>query len=560
MHALSHHDVVILLLQLSVLLIFARIFGEISRLLKQPAVIGEIIAGIIIGPSLLGKYFNNTYEYIFNSSQNAFYALNGLSSIGVILLLFVAGMELELSLIIKKGRKAAIISMFGIVVPFIIGFLSGWIFYESVIKFHPENKLVFSLFFGTALSISALPVIAKTLLDLNLLKSNIGSLILASAMVDDLIGWIFFSILLSMFVHETGTEHILFTVTGVLIFVTIALTIGRAFINSLIKYITKYIANASGIIAFSIVLCLLGALFTQSIGIHSIFGAFIIGITVGNSEHFNSEHREVIHQFTAGFFAPLFFVMIGLKINFIDNFNPFLTLFIIFFAFAAKIIGVGIGSRYFAKLNKNESLAIAFGLNARGSMEIILGLLALEAGVINEEIFVAIVIMALLTSITSGPFLNYFVKFLRNRSFIDLLNKNLIYFTNANNKTELLKELCEITANEFKLNEKELYLEVIKREQLISTGLQNGLAIPHAKFAVSAPIITIALSINGIDFDSLDSLPAKVFVFLITPYGENDLQLNLLAEIATKLGSKENIDKLLSLNSLTDIIKFLQTV
>lgn len=560
MHELTHDDVIILLLQLSVLLIFARVFGEISRLIKQPAVIGEIIAGIIIGPSILGKYFSNTYQYIFNSSQNAFYALNGLSSIGVILLLFVAGMELELSLIIKKGRKAAIVSLFGVIVPFIIGFLAGWIFYESIIKFNSENKLVFSLFFGTALSISALPVIAKTLLDLNLLKTNIGSLILASAMVDDLLGWIFFSILLSMFVHKTAAGNILFTVSGVLIFVTIALTVGKVFINILIKYISKYIDNASGIIAFSLVLCLLGSLFTQAIGIHSIFGAFIIGITVGNSEHFNTKYREVIHQFTASFFAPLFFVMIGLKINFIDNFNPFLTLFTIFFAFIAKVVGVGIGGRYFAKLNNNESLAIAFGLNARGTMGIILGLLALEAKVINEEIFVSIVIMSLFTSIISGPFLNYFVKFLRNRSFIDLLNNKLIYFTNAENKPDLLKELCNITANEFKLNEKELYLEVLKREQLISTGLQNGLAIPHAKFAVTTPIVTIAISKKGIDFDSLDSLPSKVFVLLVTPVGENDLQLNLLAEIATKLGNKDNIEKLLSLNNNLEIVKFLQTV
>ncbi|HPN39242.1 MAG TPA: cation:proton antiporter [Melioribacteraceae bacterium] len=557
MVTLNHHEVIILLIQLSVLLIFARVFGELSRLVKQPAVIGEIIAGIVLGPSLLGNYFHNSFEYVFKSSPNAFIALDGISSIGVILLLFVAGMELEIPLIVKKGKAAAIISLFGVVVPFIIGFLSGWFFYESIIKFHPEYKLIFSLFFGTALSISALPVIAKTLLDLNLLKTQIGGLILASAMVDDLIGWIFFSILLSMIVTSSTINTIIFVIISVLVFVAITLTIGRAIINRILPFVVNYISGPGGVIAFSIVICLLGSLFTQSIGIHSIFGAFIVGIAVGNSEHFTNEHREIIHQFTAGFFAPLFFVMIGLKVNFIQNFDPILVLFVIFFAFAAKIIGVGIGSYYFAKLNKYESWAISFGLNARGSMAIILGLIALESGVINQEIFVAIVIMAILTSITSGPFLNYFVKFLRNRSIIDLLDKKLIYFTNVNNKGELLKELCTLAATNLNLNEKELHLEVLRRELLLSTGLQNHLALPHAKFAVTSPSVIIAISKEGIDFDSLDGLPAKVIIFLITPQGENDLQLNLLAEIASKIGKLSSIEKITNLNSPTEIIKTL---
>jgi Kef-type K+ transport system membrane component KefB/mannitol/fructose-specific phosphotransferase system IIA component (Ntr-type) len=560
MVTLNHHEVIILLIQLSILLIFARIFGELSRLAKQPAVIGEIIAGIVIGPSFLGNYFSDTFNYIFKSSQNAFFALDGISSIGVILLLFVAGMELEIPLIVKKGKAAAIISLFGVIIPFIIGFSSGYYFYESVIQFLPEYKLLFSLFFGTALSISALPVIAKTLLDLNLLKTQIGGLILASAMVDDLIGWIFFSILLSMIVTSSGLSQIVLVIISVLVFVAITLTLGRAIINIILSLIVIYISGPSGVIAFSILICLLGSLFTQSIGIHSIFGAFIVGIAVGNSEHFTNEHREIIHQFTAGFFAPLFFVMIGLKVNFIQNFDLFLVLFVVFFAFAAKIIGVGIGSYYFAKLNKYESWAIAFGLNARGSMAIILGLIALDAKVINQEIFVAIVIMAILTSITSGPFLNYFVKFLRNRSFLDLLDKSSVYFTEAENKNDLLKEICNFAANNYNLNEKELHLEVLRREQLLSTGLQNHLAIPHAKFSVSSPYVVIAISKRGIEFDSIDGLPAKVIVFLITPVGENDLQLNLLAEIASKLGKPNVIDKIVSMNTNQEIINLLTKI
>ncbi len=560
MLTLNHHEVTVLLIQLSVLLFFARLFGELSRMLKQPAVIGEILAGVILGPSLLGFIFPNLFNYIFRSSQNSFFALDGISSIGIILLLFVAGMELELSLIIKKGKTAGIISFFGVIFPFLLGFASAWFFYESIIDFDPKFKLIFSLFFGTALSISALPVIAKTLLDLNLLKSQIGSLILAAAMVDDLIGWMLFSVILSMMAGTAAIFNLPTVIISVLIFIILVLTLGRAIIDRIIPVINKYISGPSGIIAFSLVLCLLGSLFTEFIGIHSIFGAFIIGIAVGNSKHFTHESREIIHQFTASFFAPLFFIMIGLKIDFIQNFDLTLVLFVMFFSFAAKIIGVGLGSYYVAKLSKFESLAIAFGLNARGSMAIILGLLGLKAGVINQEMFVALVIMAIVTSITSGPFLNYFVKNIRSLTLKDIITHKLVYFTNQRTKEEIIKELCAKAAKEFNMNEKEIYLATMQRENLASTGLQNHLALPHAKLSLAAPIVAIAISKQGIDFDSIDELPAKLIVLLITPTGENNLQLSFLAEIAKTFHSSEIIEEIISLNDSESVMKKIKDI
>lgn len=549
MITLTHHEVMLLLLQLSILLIVAKIFGELSRLIKQPAVIGEIIAGIILGPSIFGQIAPDLSKSIFNSSQQAFLALDGLSNIGVILLMFVAGMELELNLILSKGKTAGTIGFFGIAIPFSIGFGAAWFFYDSIIRFSPDLKLTLSLFFGTALSISALPVIAKTLLDLNLLKSQIGSLILAIAMIDDLIGWILFSIILSMMVGSAAAFSLPVIIISLLVFIILTLTFGKAIIDRIIPFINRYIKNQSGIIAFSLVLCLLGALFTEYMGVHAIFGAFIIGMALGNTKHFTQTSREIIHEFTSSFFAPLFFVMIGLKVNFIANFDYKLVLFVMFFSFTAKFLGVGLPAYFISKLNKFESLALASGLNARGSMAIILCIIGLEAKIINNEMFVAIVIMALVTSITSGPFLSYFVNSLREISFKDLISLKSVFYTNASTKEALLKEMCAKASSIYNVGEKDLYYSVMQRESLISTGLQNHLAIPHAKMNITSPLALIAISKEGIEFDSLDQLPAKVIILLVTPMGDNNLQLNLLAEIAKLFGDINKINELLKIDS-----------
>lgn len=164
-----------------------------------------------------------------------------------------------------------------------------------------------------------------------------------------------------------------------------------------------------GLLSLALALCFLGAAFTEYIGIHAIFGAFIVGVALGDSEHLSERAKEILHQFINNIFAPLFFVAIGLKVNFIENFDPLLTLVIIAIAFAGKIIGSGWGTRL-GGFTWRESLAASFGMNARGAMEIILGLIALETGLINEKVFVSLVIMALVTSMSSGPLMKWILR------------------------------------------------------------------------------------------------------------------------------------------------------
>ena len=251
------------------------------------------------------------------------------------------------------------------------------------------------------MSITALPVVVRILMDTNMFKSKIGMLIVASAMVNDIIGWLIFSVILS-FMGKGSNFSLVQTIGITLLFTFFMLTVGKAIINRVLPWVNKKLAWPGGVLSLSMAFCFLAAAFTEWLGIHAIFGAFLLGIALGDSEHMSERAKEIVHQFINNIFAPLFFVSIGLKINFVENFDLLLTLAILAISFAGKIIGSGLGA-FQGGFNVRESLAVGFGMNARGAMEIILGLIALENGLIDEKLFVALVIMAIITSMTSGP-------------------------------------------------------------------------------------------------------------------------------------------------------------
>lgn len=392
------------------MLILSRIFAEFGRRYKLPIVMGELIVGIILGPTVFGILLPEMSAFIFPKTGAVPIALDGIVNIAVIMLLFVAGLEVQLPMVLKQGKVAVYISLTSIIFPFATGFAVAW-FFPGFFDIYPDvnSKLLFSLFLGVALSISALPVIARILMDMNLYKTKVGMLIIASAMFNDLIGWLIFSFILSLSASESTNLGIGYTIVYILGFGLFMLTIGKKIIDRTLPWIQTKLSWPGGVLSILLGVCLLCAAFTQAINIHAILGAFIAGIAFGDSVHLHEKAREIIHQFVTNFFAPLFFVSIGLKVNFIQNFELGIVLVILVLAFVGKVLGAFTGA-YAGGLTKDESLVIGFGMNARGAMEIILGTLALNAGLISAQIFVALVIMALLTSLTSGPLMKRFVK------------------------------------------------------------------------------------------------------------------------------------------------------
>jgi Kef-type K+ transport system membrane component KefB len=405
---LSSDEVLSFLIIVSVILISARVLGELFRKFKQPAVIGEILAGILLGPSLLGTLSPHLFESIFTAQKGVPYkAFDGLANIGIILLMFIAGFEVDLKMIRKQGKQAASISLMGLIFPFAMGFFTVWFFYDKIFSAPAGVSLTIpAMFFGTALSITALSVIAKILLDLNILRSKIGNLVLTAAMIDDFLGWILFSIIMQL-MKPTGDSAI-WSVTMVLIYTVFILTIGRWIVDKVLLIADKFLSGG-GLITVAVCLCLLSAVYTEYLGVRGIFGAFLMGVAIGDSRFFPERLQNILHQFVINIIAPLFFASIGLRVNFVTNFNIEIVSIILFIACFAKIVGAGIGARA-SGLSKNESYAVAFGMNSRGSQEIVLGTLALQAKIIDEPIFVGLVVMTVVTILIAGPLMKYYLE------------------------------------------------------------------------------------------------------------------------------------------------------
>lgn len=403
---LSSAEVLNFLIIVSVILISSRLLGEVFRKFKQPVVVGEILAGIIIGPSLLGSLFPDLFKQVFLSQPRAFGAFDGLANVGVIMLMFIAGTEVDLRQIRKQGKQAASISLMGLLFPFALGFFCIWFFHDYIFAVPETDRLIPAMFFGTALSITALSVIVKVLMDLNIIRTKVGGLVLTAAMIDDFLGWVLFSVIIQM-MNAKGDASFT-SILMVLLFVAFMMTAGRWLVNKILAFAAKYLAPPSGVITAGICLCMLGAVFTEYLGIRGIFGAFLVGVAVGDSEHFNKNIEHLIQQFIVNILAPLFFASVGLRVNFVSNFDLSIVLIILGIACVAKIVGAGIGSRM-SGLNRNESLSIAFGMNARGSQEIVLGMLALQAKIIDEKIFVGLVVMTMITILIAGPVMKFYL-------------------------------------------------------------------------------------------------------------------------------------------------------
>ncbi|EAZ81422.1 cation:proton antiporter [Algoriphagus machipongonensis] len=405
METLNHKEVINLLLQLAAMLILARVFAELARKFKLPAVVGEILAGIILGPTILGTLMPVAHEYLFSSHEMSNIALDGFVQISVVLLLFIAGLEVELQVVWNQGKNALKIAVASMVLPIIAGFVLAYAFPEFL-GVNINDRIVASTFFGLAISITALAVVARILMDLGIFKTQTGLLIIAAAMIVDILGWIVFSVILSL--SESGSDGLgVWPTIGLTLFFTFfMLTLGKGMINRVLPWINKNLAWPGGLLSLSLAICFIAASFTEFIGIHAIFGAFIIGVALGDSEYLTEKAKEILHQFINNIFAPIFFVSIGLKVNFVEAFDPGVTGVVVIVGLLAKYFGAYLGGRY-AGINRKESIIVGFGLSTRGSMDIILGLIALETGLVSESLFIGLVILALISSIGSGPLINW---------------------------------------------------------------------------------------------------------------------------------------------------------
>jgi len=401
---MGHHDLVLFFLQISVILAVALVFGQVARRLHLSAVLGELIGGILLGPTVFAAIAPQLYVRLFPSAGSTAVGRDAVIKLGLLLFLFVAGLEVNLAQVRQRGWSVVWTSLSGIVVPFGLGFGLVLLLPGLWTPQANSNVLVFALFMGTALSISALPVIVRVLMELDLTKRDLGMVVMAAATIDDLIGWLLFAVLLSTFrMGDQQPDGGLWISLGLILgFLAITLSVGRWIGPHARRWSQAHLRWPSGFIAMTAILVLVVGAIAETIGIHAVFGAFLVGVALAQTSEPRDQAHEVVYQFVTSFFVPIYFVSVGLQANFAANFDLLLVSLILVVACAGKIGGASFGA-WIGRFPPREALAIGFGMNARGAMGMILASAALEYQLIDQRIFVALIIMALVTSVLSGP-------------------------------------------------------------------------------------------------------------------------------------------------------------
>ncbi len=555
----THVDAATLLLAVALLLITARVLGELAERLGQATVVGEILAGVLLGPSFLGKVAPGLQAAVFPIEGPVPISLQAIGTLAITLFLLVAGMEIDLSSVWRQGRVALWLAAIGIVVPFATGFVPAYFWQDWMSDKPGVSRLVFALFFATAMSITALPVLAKILFDLKLLRSDMGVVLIAAAILNDLVGWLIFVFVLSLMQESGSLGDVALVAGAALLFTVLLLTLGRGLLHRTLPFIQAHTSWPGGILGFAVGGALLCAAFTEYLGIHAVFGSFMFGVALGDSPHLRKHTRAIIERFVNFLFAPLFFASIGLRVDFVEHFDLGLVMVVLLIASLGKVLGCGLAARELGFVGR-QSMAIGFGMNARGAMEIILGLIALRQGIIGERLFVALVIMALVTSATTSMAMQRILAARKPVRFIDFVNeKTFVPSLHAQSAAEALIELSDLASKHAGVEPARTLDLVQTRERIATSALGVGLALPHARIhGLKVSVIAAGLARGGLDFGAPDGLPVRLVLLALTPGDDHETHLGILADVALRLGSESAVREAAQCTTLTEFRAFLR--
>jgi Kef-type K+ transport system membrane component KefB len=349
------------LAQLILLLLVARLLGEVMQRIGQPAVMGQLLAGIVLGPPVLGAFWPEAEHAIFAGGREQRAMVEAVSDLGILMLLLLTGMETDLKLVRRAGRAAASVSVAGIIVPFACGFALGQFLPEAMLP-RPDQRLITSMFLGTALSVASVKILAMVVRDMNFMRRKIGMTLVASAIIDDTVGWTIIAITSSLALHGTvSAASLARSVLGTALFLLASFTVGRRLVFALIRWTNDTFVSEVPVVTAILIVMGVMALTTHAIGIHTVLGAFVAGILIGESPILSRHIDEQLRGLVVALFMPVFFSLAGLRADLSVLQNPqliLLTLGLIAIASIGKFAGAFLGGAV-SGLTRRESLALA---------------------------------------------------------------------------------------------------------------------------------------------------------------------------------------------------------
>ena len=399
-----HHPLAVLLLQIVIIILVARFFGYLFKKIGQPAVIGEIVAGIVLGPSIVGLFLPQVSGFLFPAASIV--NLQFLSQIGLILFMFIIGMELELSLIGKQAYGAIIISHASIIIPYSLGMGLAYFLYD---QYAPENTsfLSFALFMGIAMSITAFPVLARILQEKNLTKTKLGALAITCAAADDITAWCILAAVIAI-VKSGSSISALYNIGMAVLYVFVMWYAIRPLLKKLGELYSRREDKRKMVIAIIFMFLLLSAYSTEIIGIHALFGAFLAGVIMPVQFNFRNIMADKIEDVSMVLLLPLFFVYTGMRtqIGLLNDGALWITCgWVVLVAVAGKFGGSTLAAKMVGQSWK-DSLSIGALMNTRGLMELIVLNIGYDLGILSPQIFTMMVLMALITTFMAGPALD----------------------------------------------------------------------------------------------------------------------------------------------------------
>jgi len=423
------HSLSILILQILVIVIFSRVLGRLMSLIGQPTVIGEIIAGIMLGPSLLGMYFPEVSSFLFpvESLTN----LQFLSQIGLILFMFIIGMELDMGIIKQRAKAALFISNTSIVVPYLLGLIMAYFLYE---RFAPAGAefISFALFMGIAMSITAFPVLARIVQERGITRTHVGTIAITSAAINDITAWGILAIVVAI-ANAGAIAGALITILLSLAFIALMILVIKPLLERLAANYTVQETVSKTVVAAVFSVMLISAFITESIGIHALFGAFMAGVIMPQNVRFKAIMTEKMEDVSLVLLLPLFFVYTGLRteIGLLNDKSLWtVALIVMVVAVAGKFFGSAIAARLTGQNWKN-SLTVGALMNTRGLIELVALNIGYDIGILSPEIFTILVLMAIVTTFMTGPamaLINYIYRSRESLATVSGLFKVLISF------------------------------------------------------------------------------------------------------------------------------------
>jgi len=406
---LNEHAVLLLFLEIGILLLTSLCLGELMVRLGQPAIIGQILAGLVLGQTFFGNFFPDLFIQVFPQDSSQSKLIEAVSWIGVSFLLMLTGMETDPSMLKRLGKPALYFALIGLLVPLVIGCaVSLWM--PERLRGGPDTKVAFSLLLGTVFAVSSVPVVAKILMDMKLLKRDVGQLVLSASLSHDLLCCLLLAVIavLSGSGGSNASSPLLTAVFGTIAFVAFVY-FGRPIFFALLRWVNNTVSTRDGLVTAMIVMLLLGAATTQALGIHIVLGAFAVGVILSLAPVINHKVVRPLETITMAFFAPIFFAASGLNVNLGALLEPQLagiTLFLCAASMASKVAGCYWAGKL-TNLGAWESLAVGVGANAKGSMGLILAMLGYSLHIITLDMLAIVIFVSLFSTAAAPPLMKW---------------------------------------------------------------------------------------------------------------------------------------------------------